>query len=68
MSDRPARYNAGSEDSLEDEDTIVYVTAGAWCYHEEDCRHITRSSKPQVDLPKGKAVKLEYQRCPDCTP
>ena len=32
MSERPARYNAGSEDSLEDEDTIVYVTAGAWCY------------------------------------
>ena len=51
-----------------DPNKIVYVTAGAWCYHEEDCRHITRSSKPQVALPKGKAVKLEYQRCPDCTP
>ena len=66
MSERPVRYNAADEDDLEDK--IVYVTGGAWCYHEEDCRHITRSSKPKVDLPKGKAVKLEYQRCPDCTP
>ena len=68
MSERSARYNAGDEDSLEAEDTTVYVTAGAWCYHEEDCRHITRSSKPKVDLPKEKAVKLEYQRCPHCIP
>jgi hypothetical protein len=47
---------------------IVYVTAGAWCYHERDCRHITRSLKPRVDLPLEKAKKLEYTRCPDCNP
>ena len=51
-----------------DEIKIVWVTAGAWCYHEEDCRHINRSSKPKVDLPIEKAVKLEYARCPDCNP
>ena len=51
--------------SNRDENKIVWVTAGAWCYHEEDCRHITRSSKPKVDLPKEKALKLEYGRCPD---
>ena len=56
------------ESDLLDEIKIVWVTAGASCYHEEDCRHITGSSKPKVDLPIEKAVKLEYARCPECNP
>ena len=52
--------------NLVDKNKIVWVTAGAWCYHERDCRHITGSLKPKVDLPKEKALKLEYSPCPDC--
>ena len=47
---------------------IVYVTAGAWRYHDIDCGHLNRSVKPIVDLPLEKAEKLEYRRCDHCNP
>ena len=46
----------------------VYVTAGAWKYHEIHCSHLNRSVKPKVDLPLEKAEKLEYSRCDQCNP
>ena len=46
------------ESNLVDENKIVWVTAGADCYHEENCRHITSSLNPKVDLPKREGIKV----------
>lgn len=44
----------------------VYVTAGAWEYHEIHYSHLNRTVKPKVDLLLEKAKKLEYRCCDQC--
>ena len=49
-----------------DRNKPVWVTGGAWCYHERECSQLNRSSKPIVELPKGKALDLGYEQCSFC--